>query len=357
MGLVLKMLTPIYAGAHCVQFPPAAFLLRPYRWLKLISDYGARLTSGPNFAYALCVNKITEEQKSSLNLSTLEIALNGAEPIRPNTLRRFAAAFAASGLRPEALKPGYGLAEATLFVSGSPNCHAGQPFTVALSKAALAQGRAEFAEDSTSMVEVVSTGPVGAAHQAMIVDPESLTLKAGREVGEIWLRGPSIAQGYWERPEETARTFGARLPGDQSLYLRTGDLGFIHLGELYVTGRIKEVMIFNGRNVYPQDIEATVEQVDRAFRANGCAVFSIDGEDSARLVIVQEVELRADPETTELTERIRAELTEQHETFDLAAILLVREGRIPRTTSGKIQRLQCKALFLANAIETLWAWR
>ncbi|MCP2012453.1 condensation domain-containing protein, partial [Duganella violaceipulchra] len=359
MGLIGTIIYPVYAGCHSVQFPPAAFLLRPYRWLKALSDYRGRITTAPNFAYELCVNKITEVQKQELDLSALEFALNGAEPIRADTMKRFAQAFAPCGLRPESFIPVYGLAESTLLVSANTQKQAAQlPATLSVSKAALSLNTIEATGDASDRIELVSTGLAESAeHQVIIVDPITLNRHASDTVGEIWVRGPSVAQGYWRRPEESQDTFSGCVAGQKATYLRTGDLGFIHRNELYITGRIKEMMIFNGRNIYPQDIEATVVKLDPAFRSNGGAVFALDDDGASQLVIIQEIESRKKPITEDLVSRLRAEISEQHEVFNIAAILLVKAGRIPRTSSGKIQRLRCKELFFAEEFSTIWAWR
>jgi amino acid adenylation domain-containing protein len=369
MGLIWGILSPLYTGCHSVQFPSSAFLPRPYRWLKLISDYRARMTSAPNFAYELCIAKVGNELKASLDLSSLEVAANAAERIRADTLRRFSAAFAGCGFRQQSFSPGYGLAEATLLVSVKTAYDDGKPATLKLSKTAFADNRVELAQEGEDALEAVSTGPVGANHHALIVDPVTLGPCSEGEVGEVWLSGPSIAQGYWKRPEETRLTFrakvegaeradgAARADGDDQSYLRTGDLGFLHQQELYIVGRLKEMMIFQGRNIYPQDVEAAVETIDSAFRAHGCAVFSLDEGGATQLVVLQELEFRAEPDWEGLANRIRAAIAEEFEIYDVAAIVLVKAGRIPRTTSGKIQRLQCKALFEGRAIDAVWEWR
>ncbi|HEY6924603.1 MAG TPA: condensation domain-containing protein, partial [Steroidobacteraceae bacterium] len=357
MGLVGKILFPIYAGHHCVQLPPASFLKRPYRWLKLISDYRAGLTAAPNFAYELCVDRISAAEKQSLDLSSLQFALNGSEPIRPDTLRRFSRAFSPCGFRPESTTPVYGLAESTLLVSADTRkVQATLPSHLAVSKAALAANEIEAPGDRLDTLQVVSVGLAADDHELIIVDPSSFLQQRDGTIGEIWVRGPSVARGYWHRPEESRQTFAARAAGRDDTYLRTGDLGFIHCKQLYIAGRIKDVMIFNGRNVYPQDVEATVEQLDPSFRIAGCAAFSLEETMPAQLVVVQEVEPRKRPQIEALAKTIRAAIAEQHEVIDVAAIVLVRPGKIPRTTSGKIQRARCKSLFLENELDPIGSW-
>ncbi|QNM96267.1 non-ribosomal peptide synthetase [Chitinimonas koreensis] len=357
-GLIGAIVIPVWVGGHCVQFPPATFLMRPYRWLRLIDRYRARITGAPNFAYQLCVERVSEAEKAALDLSSLAVTVNGAERIRAGTLQCFAAAFAGCGLAPHSMTPSYGMAESVLMASANLATPAGAtPRTRRLDAAALAEGRAEPAEGETG-AEVVLTGAACTVdHRVAIVDPASGAELAAGRVGEIWLQGASVAQGYWGRPEESEQTFRAVLAGRDGRWLRTGDLGFLDADGLYVTGRSKEVMIFNGRNVYPQDVEIGIEALDAAFRSDGCAAFAVEDGEHAGLVIVQELERRRQPRLDGLVARIRAELAERHELADLAAVLLVRAGQVPRTSSGKIQRGRCRELFAAGALEPVWAWR
>ena len=358
MGLIGMILYAVYAAGHCVQFTPAAFLMRPYRWLKAISDYRAVFTAAPNFAYDQCIDRVTDEQKQALDLGSLTTFLNGAEPVRPETLRRFAEAFTPCGLRPDAMTPGYGMAEATLMISSS-GCSRlpGRPPSLPVSKDELAAGRIVPHDAAGETIETVSTGLAALnGHHVRIVDPVSLEALPDDRVGEIWAHGPSVAKGYWNRPEETRRIFGATIAGQQTCYLRTGDLGFIHNEELYISGRIKDLMIFNGRNVYPQDVEKTVEAIDPAFRENGCAVFSVQEGARTRLVIVQELEARKKVALASVMPRLAAQVAEQHEIFDIAAMLLVKAGKVPRTSSGKLQRSLCKELFQTGALAALDSW-
>jgi amino acid adenylation domain-containing protein len=359
MGLIGKILVPIYVGGHCIQLPPAAFLMRPLRWLKALSDYRARMTSAPNFAYELCVRKISSEQALALDLRSLEFVLNGAEPVRADTLRRFASAFSKCGLKAGSLVPVYGLAESTLMVSaGRLRASEELPRCLNLSRNALAVNEAKFTYQQSDSVEIASTGPaLSGDHEVIIVDPHSRVPRPDDTVGEIWVRGPSVARGYWQRPDESERTFRATPTGSQVSYLRTGDLGFVHEGELFVTGRIKEMMIFRGRNSYPEDVEATVERLDAAFRPGGCAAFSLEKANRTQLVIVQELEPRGRPALDGLVNKVRAEIAEQHEIVDIAAIVLVKAGQIPRTTSGKLQRLRCREMFQSDELASVWDWK
>jgi acyl-CoA synthetase (AMP-forming)/AMP-acid ligase II len=296
-GLVCGIAYPLFVGCHCVQFPAAAFLRRPYRWLKVLSDYRARMTGAPNFAYDLCVAHVSERELSDLDLSALEYAANGAERIRSDTIRSFAEKFSRCGFRAEAITPGYGMAEATLMVTCDVRSEAqGLPQILSVSKRALARNVVEVCYDTADCIELVSNGrPRDLQHQVVVVNPESCMEVDRGEVGEIWIRGPSVAAGYWRQPNATADTFAGILRGRRKPHLRTGDLGFIHEDDLYIVGRIKEVMIFNGRNIYPQDVEATIEKLDPSFRENGCAVFSLEERTVAQLVVVQEIESRSQP--------------------------------------------------------------
>ena len=360
-GLIGGIVFPIYVGCHCVQLPPSVFLMRPYRWLKLLSDYRARMTGAPNFAYELCVQKVSEEQKATLDLGSLGVAVNGAERIRCETLRRFADAFSVCGFRPEAFTPAYGLAESTLLVSaGTERQVQHLPRSLSVTKDSLARNAIELAPASAELadlLELVTVGkPARGEHHVLIVDPSASAVLPDGRVGEIWVNGASVARGYWKRPESAAEVFAAPVAGRSEAYLRTGDLGFMREGELYITGRMKEMMIFGGRNIYPQDVEAGIEKLDAAFRHNGCAVFSLEDGPATQLIVVQEVESRKEAEVDGLIGRLRAELAEAHEIADLAALLLVKTGHIPRTSSGKIQRVRCRELYVSNAFSPIWSW-
>ncbi|MFZ3280402.1 amino acid adenylation domain-containing protein [Pseudomonas sp.] len=358
-GLVCGIAWPIFFAGHCIQFPPSVFLMRPIRWLKLVSRYRARVTGAPNFAYQLCAEQISEAQKSELDLSCLDLALNGAERVRVSTLRHFCEAFAGQGFRPEAIAPAYGLAESVLLVAMRSRAASGFPAVENISKAALAVGWIATSNDSLDTTPVICLGETRRGnHHVAVVDPKALRELPEVSVGEIWVSGGSVAQGYWGQPTSVCdETFGARIEGSDRGWLRTGDTGFIRNGELYVIGRIKEMMIINGRNVYPQDVEVTIEGIDPAFRANGCAVFALEDEANSPVVIVQEVNSRQKVAHETLIGKVRKELAQQHGIFDLAAVLLVKPGRLPRTSSGKIQRIQCKQMYITQTIDANWSWR
>lgn len=351
MGLIAMVLTPLFIGATAVLMPPIDFLKRPHLWPALIDRHRAEVGSAPNFAYDLCARSVSDEQVARLDLSCWRYACNGAEPIDADTLERFAARFAAAGLRPEALLPGYGLAEATLYVSGTP---ADVPPTVRrVAAGALERGGLAPAREGEPAVTVVSSGVVRDL-DVRIVDPGTLRPLPDGRVGEVWIRGASVARGYWRRPAETRRTFHARTADGEGAFLRTGDLAALLDGELYITGRLKETLIIHGRNLYPHDIEREAARLDPAFAGLPCAVFSVPTP-REEIVLVQELRARR---LTEEDLRALADLLKRSLgtllDLRLAAVAFVRRGQIPKTTSGKIQRLRTRELFLAGALDTLY---
>lgn len=351
MGLIGGILQPLYGGFPCVLISPVSFLQRPYRWLKVISDYWATTSGGPNFAYDLCVEKITPEQRQTLDLSHWQVAFNGAEPVRASTLRRFTEAFAGCGFRPEAHYPCYGLAEGTLMVSGSAAVQ--PPVVQAFQAAELDQKRVTPAishSEKRSVQTLVSSGYSLQNQHIAIVHPNTLTYCTDTEIGEIWVSGPSVGQGYWQNPQATAETFQAYLKDSgEGPFLRTGDLGFLHNGELFVTGRLKDLIILRGRNLYPQDLEQTAEMSHRALRISGSAAFTVPTEREERLVIVQELEFRQKPDLEAVIAAIRREIAETHE-VEVYAVALIKPGSIPKTTSGKIQRRACRQAYLTGQL-------
>lgn len=354
MGLIGGILETLYAGISTVIMPPTAFLQKPARWLQAISRYGGTISGAPNFAYDFCVQKITDEQKQGLDLSTWEVAFTGAEPIHKETLERFAATFEPYGLRRQALYACYGLAEATLIASGGRQST--WPVIRTFAGDELTHNQAVLAgPDETNPRELVSCGTCMSDQKLLIVDPQSLEACPENAVGEIWLAGPSVAQGYWERADETAHTFQAMLANGEGPFMRTGDLGFLHDGELFITGRAKDLIIIRGRNHYPQDIELTVESSHPALAPSSGAAFSIDveGHEDEKLVIVQEVDRHAKPEDSPaIIAAVRQAVVEQHE-IQAYAVVLIRVGSIPRTSSFKIQRRACKAQYLDGSLTVI----
>lgn len=355
MGLIGGMLQTVFDGATSAWISPAAFLQRPLSWLELISRTRASISGAPDFAYHYCAQRSTPENRAGLDLSCWNVAVSGAETIRPATIERFSAAFADCGFRRQAFQPGYGLAEATLVVSNAR--HGVDPTTVCLNAAAVARNQVEPREaDGPGARLVASSGQVGHGQDVVIVDGTTKTECADGQVGEIWVAGPNVAQGYYNNPVATAATFQASLPGRMRSFLRTGDLGFLLDGHLYVTGRLKELIVVRGRNLYPQDVEWAVRQADPRVRNAPCAVFSVDLFGSERLVVVQEVErTRRNTCFEELGNVVRRRIGRDCgvEVFDL---LFVKPGAIPRTTSGKVRRLQCRADYLAEQIDVVARW-
>ena len=268
MGLIGNVLQPLFLGARCILMAPMTFLQRPRRWLEAISRYRGTTSGGPNFAYELCVTKIPPAERAGLDLQSWEVAFNGAEPVQAETLDRFAAAFAPAGFRPAAFLPCYGLAEATLLVSGSRRASG----VIRVAAADLERDRVREAAAGEPGRALVSCGPP--QQQVVAVDPQSGEPSAPDRIGELWVAGPGVAQGYWCRKEESAATFGARLPGEGRPFLRTGDLGFVRHGEVFVTGRLKDLIIVRGRNHYPQDLEQTAGRSHPGLRPGGCAAFT-----------------------------------------------------------------------------------
>ncbi|MFP2911771.1 fatty acyl-AMP ligase, partial [Pyxidicoccus sp. 3LFB2] len=356
MGLIGGILEPLYGGFPVALLSPLDFLKRPLRWLEAVSRFGGTISGGPNFAFELCTRKINPEQRQQLDLSRWELAFCGAEPIRPETLERFVEAFGPCGFRREALYPCYGLAEGTLIVSGVQK--GAGPALHAVRAEPLGRNRVEPAEAGDTDARVlVGCGTTMQDQQVRVVDPESLQPCSPGQVGEIWVRGASVAQGYWQRPEETARAFHAKTADGHGPFLRTGDLGFLRGEELFVTGRLKDLLILRGRNHYPQDLELTAEQAHPVLRPGCGAAFSVEVEGEERLVLVQEVDPRRQLSSgDEVLAAVRQRLAELHE-VQLHALVLIEPGSIPKTSSGKIQRQGTRAAWLAQELKEVLAWR
>ncbi len=353
MGLILGILQPLYGCFPATLMSPFAFAQNPIRWLEVISTCKATTTCAPNFAYNLCTNKVTPAQLANIDLSSLQVALNAAEPVHPETLDRFVATFSPCGFRREAFNPCYGLAEATLGVSVS--AVSANPLISTVRKTDLEHGyvtgTVPEVQDSRKLV---GCGRPLEDQQVIIVHPQNSIQCAPGQVGEIWVRGDSIAAGYWNRPEETASTFKAYVAdtGDGP-FLRTGDLGFLKDGELFITGRLKDLMIIRGRNYYPQDIERVVAQSHIALRPDACAAFSLDIANEEQVVVVQELDRQfRSPDVTEIAQAIRQAVADEHE-IQVHTIVLIKHGSIPKTSSGKIQRQACKARFLEGSLSAI----
>ncbi len=354
MGLIGGILQPLHMGRSNTLFSPTHFLQKPVRWLQIVSQTRATISGGPNFAYDLCTQKVTPEQKATLDLSQWTLAFNGAEPVRAETIERFSEAFAECGFRREAFYPCYGLAEATLIVTGG--FKQAPPDIRAFDIAGLEKNdvivTTPGAEGSRLLV---GSGGNLLDQQIVITDPETFENLGDGKVGEIWVSGPSVAGGYWKRDELSREVFQARLKDGRGPFLRTGDLGFLLEGELFVTGRLKDLIIIRGVNHYPQDIEQTV-QSSHPDVVPGAGAAVVTGEPgSEQLVIVQEVVRRRDLDFAGITEIIRKRVALVHE-LTVSAVVLIKASSIPKTSSGKIQRHACRDGYLAGTLAAVATW-
>lgn len=358
LGLVAGVLTPFCEGFHSTLMSTYSFMKWPPRWLSAISRIKDKpvVSCAPDFAYHLCVRTMTPKHRETLKLGNWRIALNAAEPVRAGTLKRFAESFEPCGFRREAFWPAYGLAEATLVVSGGRKTE--PPIIHAIDKAALADNRVvDINSEDNGACFLVGCGQALVGQTVAIVDPASLTRCLPNQIGEIWVSGPSVAQGYWNRPEELERTFQAYLADTgEGPFLRTGDLGYLRDGELFITGRLKDLIIIRGSNHYPQDIELTVEESHDALRPGGGATFSLDLEGEERLVVVQEVSPRKNLDLHAVIEAVRKAVAEVHG-LQVYAVVLIEPRTIPKTSSGKIQRRACQKAFMDRHLEVVKEWR
>jgi acyl-CoA synthetase (AMP-forming)/AMP-acid ligase II/alkylation response protein AidB-like acyl-CoA dehydrogenase/acyl carrier protein len=357
MGLIGNLLQPLYLGTTTVLMSPTSFLQKPVRWLSAISRFRVRVTGAPNFAFDLCARAITEEQKAALDLSCLEIAYNGSEPVDARALDRFATAFRDCGLRREALYPCYGMAEVTLLCTGG-RPGAG-PRYLEVDAEALASGRYGPANGSTrKRLTLVSCGESVPGQDLHIVGPSSRTVLRDGAVGEVWLRGPHVSAGYWRKDSDTRELCNARLADGDGPFLRSGDLGFVHGGELYVTGRIKDVIVIRGRNHYPQDIERTVEVCHDALQLGSCAAFAVALEGVEQLVVAVELRRAAlkSLDCAAVVGAIRSAVMEIHE-LAVHAVALLKPLTLPKTSSGKLQRHRAKSGFLEATLDSVFIWR
>ncbi len=350
-GLIFGLLLPVYVEAPCYLMSPLAFLQRPLRWLRAISHYKGSASCAPNFAYELCVRKITPEQRATLDLSSWNMAANGAEPVRAETLERFTETFSSCGFRWKAFAPGYGLAEATLHVCQTFQA---EPYLLPVIVEELEQHRVvEARVPGEGVRNLAGSGRTFFDTRVLIVDPESRLQCSPDAVGEIWVSGTTVAQGYWNRPEETQETFQARLADTgEGPFLRTGDLGFVRNGITYVTGRIKDMIIIDGLNHYPQDIERTVELSHKTVRPGCVAAFSVDADGEERLVVVVEAVMDADHNSKSVIAAIRKAIAEGHD-LRVHKVCLIAPRSIDKTSSGKIQRQASRRGFLEGTLEVL----
>lgn len=357
MGLIGNVLQSLYLGVPGILMSPEAFVQKPLRWLKAISDYKATTSGGPNFAYELCLAKITPQERATLDLSSWQKAFNGAEPVRATTLEAFSAMFADCGFRREAFYPCYGMAETTLFISGRNTDSS--PTIEYFDKIALEQNQAVLVSpEQPNSCALVSCGHPWLKTKIRIVNPDSYHQCSAGQIGEIWVQNESVAQGYWNQPELTNTTFRAYIASsNEGPFLRTGDLGFDLDGELFVTGRLKDLIIIRGGNHYPQDIELTVEQSHPAINGGSVAAFSLEINDEEKLIIVSELKRQylrhLDPD--EIINAIRQKVSQNHE-LPVYSIALLRTASLPKTSSGKIKRRACKQDFIDHKLAEVYRW-
>jgi acyl-CoA synthetase (AMP-forming)/AMP-acid ligase II len=359
MGLVDGMLEPIYGGFRCYAMPPHAFLQRPLRWLRAISTYRATHSGGPNFAYELCVDKVTPAQTADLDLRSWRIAYNGAEPIRPSTMAAFGGAFGPCGFRSEAFHPCYGLAEATLKVTGgsATELHPCTVDAVALERGELVR----VAPGAPRGRTIASCGTVFRDFELAIVNPESSQAVPEGNIGEIWLSGPSVARGYFGDDLATTEVFEARTADGRGPFLRTGDLGFVLDREVYVTGRLRDLIILAGRNLYPQDIERSAESASSTYVPGSVVAFSTD--DGLREHLIVLVEAQRPFHSSEEPAALRVSLdavrraVARDNSVDAAVVAVVPMGTLLKTSSGKIRRRACRRAYLAGELPVLASLR
>jgi acyl-CoA synthetase (AMP-forming)/AMP-acid ligase II len=359
MGLIGNVLQPMYLGRPCIFMSPDTFLAKPIRWLKTISRYKATTSGGPNFAYDFCVRMTTSEDLDNLDLSSWEVAFNGADMINVETLEEFSTKFERCGFRKQGFYPCYGMAETTLLVTGVDKHEI--PRTYSVKKALLEENRVVAVTDSDhsdDIKQIVSCGRIWLDETLKIVNPNTFKECSDGEVGEIWISSPSVTQGYWNNPKQTQETFCAYTNDTQEgPFLRTGDLGFISKGELFVTGRLKDVIIIRGTNHYPQDLEMTVQDSHLSLRRGSGAAFTINFKNQERLVIVQELErthLRK-LNAQEVISKIRQTVQREHG-LSVYAVVLLKTGSLPKTSSGKIQRRLCCQDFLSRKLNSIHEW-
>jgi acyl-CoA synthetase (AMP-forming)/AMP-acid ligase II/acyl carrier protein len=356
MGLIGNILQPFYMGGYSVVFSPLEFLKKPLNWLTAISKYRAYTSGAPNFAYELCVRKISAEDKKKLDLSSWKVAYNGAEPIRYSTLENFSSYFAECGFVRSSLFPCYGLAEGTLMVAGGKLQES--PVYLTCDKEELKEDRIQTVESGDPAATVlVGSGTAFDRQKVRVVEPEERIQLGDNEIGEIWVSGSSIAHGYWNNPDSTRETFQAKIRNsDEGPYLRTGDLGFLRDGNLFITGRIKDLIIIRGQNYTPSDVEYTVENSHTNLRKGGSAAVSLESDGEEKLVVVCEIRKKVKKaEFEDIVTGILRDISEGHG-INASRIVLIKARTIPKTTSGKIRRKMCKMSLLNNKLEIVYQW-
>ncbi len=354
MGLIGGILTPVFLGVTICLMSPMAFLQRPVRWLRAISKYKGTVSGAPNFAYQLCVDKVTEEELKELDLSSWIVAFNGAEPVRASTMEQFTRKFERVGFKNTSHLPTYGMAETTLIVTAGPgnNDPVVHHFRGRFLDKRIVEPISPTDPDARSLV---GCGRVSPNESVLIVDTESYNVLNDDEIGEIWIKSPSVGKGYWQKPEVTRETFEAYTSDGQGPFLRSGDLGFFHENQLFVAGRVKDLIIVRGVNRYPQDIEQTVEECHESIQSGSAAAFADLSGSRERLIIAVEVQRSLEEDWAPVIEAIRRSIVQVHE-LPPDAVVLVRSGSLPKTSSGKIQRHACLQAFREKSMRVIAQW-
>ena len=354
MGLVGGVLMPLFIGRPNVLMSPMTFLQHPVKWLRAITRYGVTMSGGPNFGFQLCVDKIDNEEIEGLDLSSWTTAFNGAEPIRTATLDAFTEKFAPVGFRRSAFLPCYGMAETTLIVTGGPS--QGRPVTSTFDGRQLDAGTVVPVDpESDGARQLIGCGQILPGERLEVVNPETLERLPPNRVGELWIQSPCVGQGYWRAEGATRDTFGAHTADGEGPFLRTGDLGFLYQGQLYISGRLKDMIIVRGVNRYPQDIEQTVEAASDVVQAGSVAAFAMEYQGREQLVIVAETIRDRDVDRDAHLQAIRRAVTAEHE-LPPDAVYLVRNSSVPKTSSGKIQRHACLHALRDDNLKTVAKW-
>lgn len=354
LGLITAVLWPVYLGAPSTLMAPATFVRNPVIWLKAISQYRGSMCGAPNFAYELCTNKISAVELSGLDLSSWRVAYNAAEPVRAETLNSFSEYFSGCGFKPEAFYPGYGMAEATVFITGGDSFVS--PTQLTVNKKILAEHKLELInEDDSNAIKIVACGSALSPHDVRIVDPETNCELPNGSVGEIWFSGPSVSPGYWGLAELSKDTFNQKIVGQDAgvnSYLKTGDLGVMYAGDLFVTGRIKDLIILRGKNYYPQDIEMSVTDAHFSLKKGACAAFSLSENNVEQLIVVVEVEREyfRTVNVDDVISAVRQCVSLEHE-VNVDRVVLLKPYKIPVTSSGKIQRKKTRELLLQGELD------
>lgn len=352
MGLMSGVILPLVMGTSSVLMSPLMFLQKPIRWLKAITKYGSTVSAAPNFAYELCIKKVKDEDLKSLDLKTWSIALNGAEAVRSNTINKFINKFSVCNFKPEYFFPAYGLAESVVFVTGPSRDE--KPVIFKADKENLENNKIVENSNVENSVDIVSIGHTWLDEKIEIVNPDTFEKAKDDEIGEVWVSSEAIAKSYWKMPQESEYTFNATIKGyDNEKYLRTGDLGFFKGRNLFITGRMKDLIIIRGKNHYPNHIETNVEKFSEFFRPGSSAAFSISNNDEEKLIIVQEIKNDSKiVDISELKQNLKSHILEEHG-ISPYEIVFIRQGTMFKTSSGKVQRKLCSKKYEKGQLE-LW---